>query len=413
MRWHNEDTQASVLTKEFFAALAAAGLPEVPEDFSVVPLPQIVPHAALVKIDAFIRTFDLVTTRPDWQKAVTAHAPDIARQPRPEVCFFTAWDFHLSPQHGLQLIECNDNGSGFLFASLINRLFYELSDLAQDNSLEPPPLVSTFQDRLVSFVEREVKEFFALVPDGIFLVLDAADALRSGKFRRELLLLRDLFRGRGWRSEVGSPDELVWNGKRLLWNGQEVSFIVNRCTDFFWEADSFSPLHAAYREGKVYVAPNPFTYSTRSDKRLLEFLSLPHWEDELGIRPEERAILNEHVPATYLLRESNLDEIAGHKAEFFFKPVHGFAGHGVLTSSQVGIDRLRRLLRKGEMYVAQKRVPKPALDARGLPDVTLWTDLRVWAYRGQRYLLSGRASRQSELLDLMSPGGWLPTFARK
>jgi hypothetical protein len=62
----------------------------------------------------------------------------------------------------------------------------------------------------------------------------------------------------------------------------------------------------------------------------------------------------------------------------------------------------------------QKRVPKPALDAKGLPEnVTLWTDLRVWAYRGERYLLSGRASRQSELLDLMPPGGWIPTFARK
>ena len=395
MLWNNEDTEKAIFIKDFFSALTAAGLPEVPSEFSVVPLPHIVPHATLMEIDAFIRIFDRVTTRPAWQHGVAAYAPEIARHQRSEICFFTAWDFHLSPRLGWQLIECNDNGSGFFFAALINRLFYELSDLHQDSSLDPPASVTAFGEQLVSFVEREAKEFFALLPDGLFLILEAADALRRGKFRLELILLRDLFRRRGWRSEVASPDELFWDSNRLLREGQEVSFIVNRSTDFFWEQDVFAALRAAYREGKVYVAPNPFTYVTRSDKRLLEFLSLPDWDEELGIRPEERAILSEHVPATYLLRESNLEEIADKKDQFFFKPAHGFAGHGVLASSQVGVMRLRRLLRKGKVYVAQKRVPKPMLQAKGLLEkLTLWTDLRVWAYRGERFLVSGRASQQ-------------------
>ncbi len=113
-----------------------------------------------------------------------------------------------------------------------------------------------------------------------------------------------------------------------------------------------------------------------------------------------------HVPPTHLLREDNLEVIARRKNEFFFKPLYGFAGRGVLPSSQVGYARLRRLLRKGRAYVAQKRVPKSPLRAKGLPDGTpLWTDLRVWAYRGERFLVSGRASRQPELLDLTPPGG--------
>lgn len=191
-------------------------------------------------------------------------------------------------------------------------------------------------------------------------------------------------------------------------------FVINRSTDFFLEADAFSPLREAYLEGKVYVAPNPFTYATRSDKHLLEFLSLPNWDQKLGILPDERAVLGAHVPATYLLREENLDEIAANKAVFFFKPVHGFASHGVLTSSQVGKRRLRQLLRKNSAYVAQKTVPKPTLVSEGKDGkVTLWTDLRVWAYRGERYLISGRASKQRDLLDLAPPGGWLATFETK
>ena len=40
----------------------------------------------------------------------------------------------------------------------------------------------------------------------------------------------------------------------------------------------------------------------------------------------------------------------------------------------------------------------------------LWADLRVWAYRGEILLLSGRASRRPDRLDLKPPGGWLPTY---
>jgi hypothetical protein len=206
---------------------------------------------------------------------------------------------------------------------------------------------------------------------------------------------------------VTCPEELRWDGSRLRFAEREVAFVVNRSTDFFWEADVFAALRAAYRSGCVYVAPNPFTYATRSDKRLLEFLSRAEHDQELGIRPDERAVLAAHVPPTWGLRTDNVDELARRKHELVFKPTHGFAGHGLLRSSDVGRSRLRRLLREGEGYVAQQRVPRSQLRANG---ETLWTDLRVWAYRGERLMISGRGSRRPDGLDLRSPGGWLPTY---
>jgi hypothetical protein len=59
-------------------------------------------------------------------------------------------------------------------------------------------------------------------------------------------------------------------------------------------------------------------------------------------------------------------------------------------------------------YVAQKWVPKSSMEIDG---TLLWTDLRVWAYRGKVFHLSGRASRRPDRLDLTPPGGWLPTYA--
>lgn len=403
----------AVSQEQFFAALTAAGMPEVPQHFSVVPFPQCVSPTVLSEIDAFIRLFDRVTTRPSWQRGVTADAPPISRFPRTEVCFFTAWDFHLSPEQGWQLIECNDNGSGFLFAGLINRLFYDLADMGACRAVDPPPTVEELTARVVDMVRREAVAFFGALPDGLCLILDDAESLRQGKFRQELFLLRDLLRAHGWQAAVGVPAQLQWAGRELLWDGQTVAFIVNRSTDFFWQGEEYAALRMAYREGSVYVAPNPFTYATRSDKRLLEFLSLPDSDATLGITPGERAVLSAHVPATYRLREENVAELARRKEEFFFKPLHGFAGRGVLTGAEVGRTRLRRLLARGDGYVAQKKVPKPVLRGVGVPeDVVLWTDLRVWAYRGERFLVSGRASRRPERLDLTPPGGWVPTYAQ-
>ncbi len=329
------------------AALRASGMPEVPERFSVALTHQEIPTATLAEIDNFIRTFDRVTTRPAWHETLTASMPEIAHRKRDEVCFFSAWDFHLPAEHptAWQLIECNDNGSGFLFAALINRFFYEVYELRRDPALAPPPEFPAVAERVASMVEREARDFFGEFPRHLFLILDDRESLVRGRFRHELVLLRNLMRQRGWPAELGAPDEIRWNGRQLLWHEQDVSFVINRSTDFFWQDAVFSPLRAAYLGGRTYVAPNPFTYATRSDKRLLEFLSRSHWDAQLGITAPERALLSAHVPQTYLLREDNVEDLARRREELIFKPIHGFASRGLLIGSQVGRTRLRRLLK--------------------------------------------------------------------
>jgi hypothetical protein len=321
----------------------------------------------------------------------------------------SAWDFHLPPEGGCRLIEFNDNGSGFLFAAIINALYHEAAGLEHEREIATPVGLPAFQQHLADLIERETKAFFGEGPtDLLFVVLDDADSLQQGKFRRELELLVELLRQRGWRAELGCPAELRWDGQRALFQQAPVGFIVNRSTDFFWQGECFSALRDAYRAGSVYAAPNPFTYATRSDKRLLEWLSLPDWDADLGIEPAERRILSAHVPDTHLIRNENLDALAQRKKDFAFKPLHGFAGRGLLASAAVGRARLRRLVNHGEKYVAQRWVAKPSLQINGAPT---WTDLRVWAYRGEIFHLSGRASRRADRLDLAPPGGWLPTYA--
>jgi hypothetical protein len=393
--------------------LREAGLSEVSTRFSVAPVAHEIPAATLAGIDAFVRVFDRVTARPGWRRAVATRSPEIARAVRPEVCFFSAWDFHLpaGAPEGWQLIEFNDNGSGFLFAALINRIFYELAE-EDSSAIQPPPRFSEFGDRVLQMIQREYVAFFGEPPSNHFVILDDAESLERGRFRAELRLLRDLLRRKQWKAEIASPEQLAWDGRHLWLADRVVSFVVNRSTDFFWEAEAFSALRAAYEGRRVYVAPNPFTYATRSDKRVLEWLSLPARDEELGIEYPERELLSAHVPETRIVSEENLDELARHKVELVFKPAHGYASRGLLPSDQLGRTRLRRLLRKGSSYVAQRKVEKLPIAAAEPGGGPLWADLRVWAYRGELLLLSGRGSRRPDALDLRPPGGWLPTYAR-
>ncbi len=245
---------------------------------------------------------------------------------------------------------------------------------------------------------------------GLWLILEDAEALQQGKFRQELHLLQELLQSNGWSVAIGSPDELDWTGQCLDWQGQSVHFVINRCTDFYLQAEVFTALRAAYSHGQIYISPNPFSYATRSDKRLLAWLSASGRDTELGIQPDERLLLNAHVPETQVLSEHNVERLAAQKDTFVFKPMHGFAAHGVLPSNQVGRSRLKRLLRKGQSYVAQQRVAKPCMDTA---EGRVWNDLRVWAYKGRCFMLSGRASGDPERMQLQPPGGWLPTFVAR
>ena len=67
-----------------FRALREAGMAEVPDGFSVALVHQEIPSEVVTQVEAFIRVFESVTTRPEWQQRVTASAAEIARNRRPD-----------------------------------------------------------------------------------------------------------------------------------------------------------------------------------------------------------------------------------------------------------------------------------------------------------------------------------------
>ncbi len=261
--------------------------------------------------------------------------------------------------------------------------------MEREKGIAPPATISEFTQTIGDLVEREAIAFYGERPTGLLLILDDFESLRDGRFLGELRSLRDLLRKRGWQAELGYPADTRWDGRRLTFEERPVSFIINRSTDFLWRSDDFAALREAYQTGSVYAAPNPFTYVTRSNKRLLEWLSLPQWDGNHGIDAEERRILSAHVPVTHVLRADNVDMLAQGKRDFVFKPMHGFASRGLLDSAAVGRVRLRRLLRAGEGYVAQRRVGSPGWKSME----RVFGPTFAYGRTGARYSLSQGAPR--------------------
>jgi hypothetical protein len=403
-----EDSLTLKPADNFYAALQAAGLPAVPREFAVLPQHQIIPSNTMAEICEFIRVFDEVTARAAWQAAALREAPAIAQLRRNEVCFFSALDFHLAPTGEWQLIEFNDNGSGFIFAAIINALYYEAAELEREKRIAAPDQVAAFKRRIGDLVEREAVAFFKKYPDCLFLVLDDAESLQRGKFFQELQLLNDLFCQHGWQSEIAGPSELQWNGQTLLCNGRAVSFIVNRSTDFFWQSKVFSALCKAYQAGQVCIAPNPFTYATRSGSPCVARRC--RRERPTVAAPSSPRPAN---PCRGLKTNSCFRSASASTFSVRIRCVSGTclvkirrsAGSISNSSSQCGSDShsSSRLSR----YIAQRWAPKAYIQ---IDDTALWTDLRVWAYRGEILQVSGQASRRPDRLDLAPPGGWLPTY---
>ena len=76
------------------------------------------------------------------------------------------WDFHLPAGGSWQLIELNDNGSGFLFAAIINAVYYGAAGLGPEQGIAPPAGLPAFGQLIVRMVEQEAKGILWEAPYG-------------------------------------------------------------------------------------------------------------------------------------------------------------------------------------------------------------------------------------------------------
>ena len=248
---------------------------------------------------------------------------------------------------------------------------------------------------------------------------------------KEFELFRDYFESRGCRSIICSPDELVFDGERLMHDGVAIDIVYKRLL-----VNEYLPIMAeapalldAYRAGAVCVV-NSFRGKLVHKKAVFAILTnerYRHLFDE-----HEQAAISKHVTWTRKFRDE-WTENKGEKIELVewtrrnsqklvLKPNDDYGGHGIYigwnATTDEWNDAISEALADGD-YLVQERVatakeffPMITDDEGNWELVEQLVDLDPLLFLGKVGSAFTRLS-SNELANVTAGGGMVPTFIIK
>jgi hypothetical protein len=353
-----------------------------------------VAEAHLKFMAELVAAIERVVALPAWRQAALAQAPAIARHAPAAQGVFLGYDFHLG-QDGPRLIEINTNAGGALLnAKLLRAQHACCASGAALSSVRPEALfLAMFRHEwLLARGERPLRRI---------AIVDQAPA---GQFLApEFELFRLLFERAGLSARIVDPAELVFDGKRLLHQGETIDLVYNRLTDFSLAEAPSAALRAAYLADAVVLTPHPRAHALYADKRNLVRLSDQPGLQAMGVSAADRQLLAAGIPRTENVTPENAADFWRSRRQWFFKPAAGYGGKAAYRGDKL-TTRVFAEIAQGT-YVAQTLV-SPSQRQLLIDGVAqkLKLDVRNYAYGGEVQLVSARLY-QGQTTNFRTPGG--------
>lgn len=291
-----------------------------------------------------------------------------------------SYDFHLTPEHDLKLIEINTNAA-----------FLGLSwPLYQSRGI-PWPVPGFNLQELKGNIEEELSLSNPSVTSGPWVILD--EKPEEQRLRLEFDFFLSLFRKWGLEARIAGIDEVTTKDR----------FVYNRYTDFYFEEEKSKSLRELYLTKNTCFSPHPFEYLTLADKiRLQELSENPEvYRSRLAadqVKAIERALLTSEELTT-----KNAERIWSERKKLFFKPLRAFGGKQTYRGASVSRKMFDGLIDQG--ILAQEFCPAPEV-RKETPDgqQDFKYDLRFYAYKGR---VQGAIARlyQGQLTNMRTKHG--------
>lgn len=319
-----------------------------------------------------------------WLQA-TNPFPNTQLLPAGNFSLFMSYDFHLSPEGVLKLIEVNTNAA-FL---VLGELLYSALGLKS-------PVSSFSWNELKKSFENEF--YLATGKQGLKKIAIIDDHPEAQRLYIEFLACQELFKSWGWevqvldyRSDLSSFD-----------------FIYNRGTDFYWQDPSWKQVCELFNSKTVGISPNPFEYYYLADKQRLTSWcraeNLTTWQ----VSSSDQEILLRHLPKSEELNSSNSDEIWSRRKQLFFKPQRAFGSKQSYKGASVSRRVFQEML--DQDFLAQEYLQAPEIQFdTGAGVENLKYDLRFYAYQDQIQSVIARVY-QGQVTNLQSPLGGFATL---
>lgn len=277
-----------------------------------------------------------------------------------------SYDFHLTSEGSLKLIEVNTNAS-FLFLSQILYRTAQVQNPIREFGLNS---IREMIETEVSLTTKERKKEKLKVA-----IVDHHPS--EQRLYIEFLLAQSLFRQWGWEAQILTPIEV----------DESFDFIYNRSTDFYFLESESSVLRDLYMSKTACVSPNPFEYFMTADKERLSELSL----DSKSLGPGGRSVLLECL----ILTEENREQLWANRKKYFFKPLRSFGAKKSYRGDSVSRKAFEALT-PGET-LAQEYVPAPEFQG-------FKYDLRFFSYQDRIQSVVARLY-QGQVTNLRTLGG--------
>lgn len=296
-----------------------------------------------------------------------------------------AYDFHAN-ENTIQLVEINTNASGYLLAALMTSVH---SNKTVRESAELSELQRSFSED-------------GLRPGARIAIVD--DDVAQQKMLLEFLMYRDLFVSWGNPAMIGEAGDLRLNSCLTL-KQQEIDFVYNRTTDFYFDREEHADLRDAWKGGQTIVSPQPREYFLLADKeRLIDFAQIS-WLERAGASKEEIEAISEVAIPTFGLGDfESPEKLWAQRRNLFFKPKHSHGGKSVYRGESVSRKVFDRLIH--EDVLIQKFVPAGHIPgiAPGDPLENWKFDLRFFVYRDRIQQVVARIY-QGQVTNFASPLG--------
>lgn len=367
-----------------------------PSLFSNVPT--FVPAGILLEMTRVVDAVESAARLDGYREAVLSWAPPIARFDPGPIGAFMGYDFHVTAG-GPKLIEVNTNAGGaFLNAALGRAQRACCAEGSVPFEISPS---QDFGSKIAGmFTDEWRRQRGAGRPTMIAIVDDAPE---EQYLIPEFRLAKALLEEHEFEAAIADANELLFDGKALLFQGRPIDLVYNRLVDFALEEPRHAALHAAYIGGNVVVTPNPRVHALFADKRNLTLLSDPDGLVRWGLTQNHLDVLRASVPTTVVISPANAEALWQDRRNLFFKPARGHGSKAAYRGDKVTRKVWAEIM--GRDYVAQSYAA-PGTRSVQLDDgrAELKVDVRLYTYAGTVVLAAARLY-QGQTTNMRTPGG--------
>jgi hypothetical protein len=218
------------------------------------------------------------------------------------------YDFHITEEQQVKLIEVNTNSGGLWLAcrcyepnaqqfpeklakKLLHTFINEYRLFCQDQKARP---------QLIAIVDQQPKMQFLY---------------------QEMQIFAKMFQQAGIKTVIIDPSDIDAEGTELYYQDQRIDLIYNRHCDFYLLSPEMRDIADAWKNQSVCLTPNPQIYGLLADKQRMADWSQSGFFKEL-LSPKQASCLQQAIPYTQPLHTYPKDDLWAERKKWVFKPAN-------------------------------------------------------------------------------------------